>query len=91
MRTLLLISCVSAVGRADPLPVMRREMKLLLIELSQLRLEIERLRAREEKAQTANEFLHRVIESRDHCNEKRNISARCWRKYALVTILRALS
>ena len=50
----------------DPLPVMRREMKLLLIELSQLRIEVERLRAREEKAQTANEFLHRVIESRDH-------------------------
>jgi hypothetical protein len=47
----------------DPLPVMRREMKLLLIELSQLRIEVERLRAREEKAQTENEFL---IESRDH-------------------------
>ena len=50
----------------DPLPVMRREMKLLLIELSQLRIEVEQLRAREEEAQTANEFLHRVIESRDH-------------------------
>ena len=65
MRTLLLISCVSAVGRADPLPVMRREMKLLLIELSQLRIEVEQLRAREEEAQNVNKFLYRVIESRD--------------------------
>jgi hypothetical protein len=49
----------------DPLPVMRREMKLLLIEISQLRSEVEHLRAREEEAQNAKEFLHRVIESRD--------------------------
>jgi hypothetical protein len=49
----------------DPLPVMRREMKLLLIEISQLRIEVEHLRAREEEAQNAKEFLHRVIESRD--------------------------
>jgi len=50
----------------DPLPVMRREMKLLLIELSQLRIEVEQLRAREEEAQNVNKFLYRVIESRDH-------------------------
>ena len=49
----------------DPLPVMRREMKLLLIELSQLRIEVEQLRAREEEAQNVNKFLYRVIESRD--------------------------
>jgi hypothetical protein len=45
---------------------MRREMKLLLIEASQLRIEVQRLRAREEEAQNAKEFLHRVTESRDH-------------------------
>ena len=45
----------------DPLPVMRREMKLLLIEIGQLRTELEQLRAKEEEAQ----FLNRVIESRD--------------------------
>jgi hypothetical protein len=50
---------------SDPLPVMRREMKLLLIELSQLRIEVEQLRAREEEAQNTNEFLDRVVESRD--------------------------
>jgi len=49
----------------DPLPVMRREMKLLLIELSQLRIEVEQLRAREEEAQNVNKFLYRVIENRD--------------------------
>src|SRR6266478_8211657 len=49
----------------DPLPVMRREMKLLLIEISQLRIEVQQLRAREEEAQYAKEFLHRIIESRD--------------------------
>src|SRR5262249_36722250 len=49
----------------DPLPVMRREMKLLLIEISQLRTEAEQLRAKEEEAQNVKEFLYRVIESRD--------------------------
>jgi len=49
----------------DPLPVMRREMKLLLIEMGQLRIEVEELRAKEEEAQNVKEFLYRVIESRD--------------------------
>src|SRR6266699_4645564 len=49
----------------DPLPVMRREMKLLLIEIGQLRTEVEQLRAKEEDAQNVKEFLYRVIESRD--------------------------
>jgi hypothetical protein len=49
----------------DPLPVMRREMKLLLIEIGQLRTEVEQLRAKEEEAQNVKEFLYRVIESRD--------------------------
>src|ERR1700758_2578967 len=49
----------------DPLPVMRREMKLLLIEIGQLRTEVEQLRAKEEEAQNVKEFLYLVIESRD--------------------------
>src|SRR5262245_65910609 len=49
----------------DPLPVIRREMKLLLIEIGQLRTEAEQLRAKEEEAQNVKEFLYRVIESRD--------------------------
>jgi FtsZ-binding cell division protein ZapB len=57
---------VPPIGSApDPLPVMRREMKLLLIEISQLRGEVEQLRAKKKEAQNAKEFLHRVIESRD--------------------------
>ncbi len=50
---------------ADPLPVMRREMKLLLIEIGQLRTEVEQLRAKEEEVQNVKEFLYRLIESRD--------------------------
>ena len=34
----------------DPLPVMRREMKLLLIELNRLRVEVEQLRAASQEA-----------------------------------------
>jgi len=49
----------------DPLPVMRREMKLLFIEIGQLRTEVEQLRAKEEEAQNVKQFLYRVIESRD--------------------------
>ena len=49
----------------DPLPVMRREMKLLLIEIGQLRTEVEELRAKEEEAQNVKEFLYRVIENRN--------------------------
>jgi hypothetical protein len=49
----------------DPLPVMRREMKLLLIEIGQLRTEVEALRAKEVESQNVKEFLYRVIESRN--------------------------
>jgi hypothetical protein len=49
----------------DPVPVMRREMKLLLIEIGQLRTEVEQLRAKEEEEQNVKEFLCRVIESRN--------------------------
>ena len=43
----------------DPLPVMRREMKLLLIELNLLRVEVERLRAMDEEARKTKDFLWR--------------------------------
>jgi hypothetical protein len=53
----------------DPLPVMRREMKLLLIELNLLRVEVEQLRAMDEEARKTKDFLSRsvdrVMESRD--------------------------
>jgi FtsZ-binding cell division protein ZapB len=44
---------------------MRREMKLLLIEIGQLRTEVEELRAKEEKVQNVKEFLYRVVEDRN--------------------------
>ena len=54
----------------DPLPVMRRELKLLLIEMNVLRIEVEQLRAIEREARDTEEFLSssvsRLIESRDH-------------------------
>jgi FtsZ-binding cell division protein ZapB len=53
----------------DPLPVMRREMKLLLIELNVLRIEVEQLRASDAEAAKAKELLsrsvERLVESRD--------------------------
>jgi len=49
----------------DPLPVMRREMKLLLIEVSKLRVEVERLRATEQEARYLSESLNQIMESRD--------------------------
>jgi hypothetical protein len=53
----------------DPLPVMRRELKLLLIEMNVLRVEVEQLRAIEREAHNTEEFLSssvkRLIESRD--------------------------
>jgi FtsZ-binding cell division protein ZapB len=53
----------------DPLPVMRRELKLLLIELSVLRVEVEQLRAMEQEARDTEEYLsasiNQIIESRD--------------------------
>jgi FtsZ-binding cell division protein ZapB len=53
----------------DPLPVMRRELKLLLIEMNVLRVEVEQLRAMEQEARNTEEFLsasvNRIMESRD--------------------------
>jgi hypothetical protein len=49
----------------DPLPVMRREMKLLLIETSRLRDEVERLRAAEQEARYLSESVDHIMESRD--------------------------
>ena len=53
----------------DPLPVMRRELKLLLIEMNVLRVEVEQLRAIEREARSTEEFLsasvNRIMESRD--------------------------
>jgi len=54
----------------DPLPVMRRELKLLLIEMNVLRVEVEQLRAMKREARDREEFLsasvNRLMESRDH-------------------------
>jgi ABC transporter substrate binding protein len=51
---------------ADPLPVMRREMKLLLIETSRLRDEVERLRAVEQDARYLSASVDQIMKSRDH-------------------------
>jgi hypothetical protein len=54
----------------DPLPVMRRELKLLLIEINVLRVEVQQLRATEREARKTEEFLSasvkRAMASRDH-------------------------
>jgi hypothetical protein len=53
----------------DPLPVMRRELKLLLIEMNVLRVEVEQLRAVKQEARNREEYLsasiNQIIESRD--------------------------
>src|SRR5262244_1774844 len=53
----------------DPVPVMRRELKLLLIEINMLRVEVEQLRTTEQEARNTEEFLsasvHRITESLD--------------------------
>src|SRR5262249_42851849 len=49
----------------DPLPVMRREMKLVPIEIGQVRTEGENLRAKEKKAQKVKKIICRGIESGD--------------------------
>jgi len=58
----------------DPLPVMRRELKLLLIEVNVLRVEVEQLRAMEREARNTEEFLSasvkRLMESRDHWRQE---------------------
>jgi hypothetical protein len=49
---------------------MRRELKLLLIEMNVLRVEVEQLRAMEREARNTEEFLsacvNRLLESRDY-------------------------
>jgi hypothetical protein len=54
----------------DPLPVMRRELKLLLIEMNVLRVEVEQLRAMKREARDTEEFLtasvNQLMESRDY-------------------------
>jgi hypothetical protein len=54
----------------DPPPVMRRDLKLLLIEMNVLRVEVEELRAMEREARKTEEFLSAsvnwIMESRDH-------------------------
>jgi len=49
---------------------MRRELKLLLIEMNVLRVEVEQLRAMDREARNTEEFLsasvNRIMESRDH-------------------------
>jgi FtsZ-binding cell division protein ZapB len=54
----------------DPVPVMRRELKLLLIEMNVLRVEVEQLRAMEREARNTEELLsasvNRIMKSRDH-------------------------
>src|SRR5262249_48380435 len=54
----------------DPLAVMRRGKKLLLIEISQLRPEGEQIRAKEEEAQNVKEILYRGLESRDQAQRE---------------------
>src|SRR5438093_11894038 len=53
----------------DPLPVMRRELKLLLIERNLLRVEVQQLRAMEQEARNNEELLSAsvsgILESRD--------------------------
>src|SRR5262249_62004654 len=41
----------------DPLPVMRRELKLLLFEINVLRVEVQQLRVGEQEARKTEEFL----------------------------------
>ena len=64
---------------SDPLPVMRRELKLLLIEMNVLRVEVEQLRAMKREARDREEFLSasvsRLMESRDHW--KREVERLC--------------
>jgi hypothetical protein len=62
----------------DPLPVMRRELKLLLIEINVLRIEVEQLRAMKREARNTEEFLSASVnQMRESTNgdKKRNASA----------------
>src|SRR5215471_11241537 len=79
----------------DPLPVMRRELKLLLIEMNVLRVEVQQLRAMEREARKTEEFLSasvkRVMASRDHWRREARTPPRVNRtSTAMVAILVAL-
>jgi len=58
----------------DPLSVMRRELKLLLIEMNVLRVEVKQLRAMEREARNTEEFLSasvkQLMENRDHWRQE---------------------
>jgi hypothetical protein len=74
---------------------MRREMKLLLIEMDVLRVEVEQLRAMERKARNTEEFLsaavNRIMESRDHWRrEAERLRELIVKGAAMVAILVAL-
>jgi len=60
----------------DPLPVMRREMKLLLIETSRLRDEVERLRAVEQEARYLSASVDQIMKAEISGAEKQNAFAR---------------
>ena len=80
----------------DPVPVMRRELKLLLIEINMLRVEVEQLRATEQEARNTEEFLsasvNRITESRDQWRREAEHLKRIDRaSAAMVTILVAVS
>jgi hypothetical protein len=57
---------------------MRRELKLLLIEMNMLRVEVEQLRSMEKEARKTEAFLSTSISGRAETSgdEKRNASAR---------------
>ena len=62
----------------DPLPVMRRELKLLLIEMNLLRIEVEQSRSIREEAQAREAFFSASVSSPKaeiNGDEKRNASA----------------
>jgi hypothetical protein len=60
---------------ADPLPVMRREMKLLLIELNVLRFEVEQLRAMKQDAQNMEERHRASIDRLTHSRDQWQLEA----------------
>jgi hypothetical protein len=66
----------------DPLPVMRRELKLLLIEINVLRVEVEQLRALNQEGRNTEQNLSasvgRATESRDEWKREANR----WRREA---------
>jgi len=55
-------SSVNPADGPDPLPVLRREMKLLLIEQNLMRVELEQRRALEDELREAKEFILGYVE-----------------------------